>query len=273
MTNKIIAILIILILSISINSYIPNYNLDKFNILKLDSGKKQLIIFLTHNFNKEFINTLSKIDNDTNINNFKVIVLFDMNNIYDNNIDNKFKNIEIIKINKIESSYDRLGHTMYLNYFKQNYNLIDKYDYIWIIENDVYYPDSLIEFININNNYHSDLLVSEYGTRSLNWGYTSDLKGFTKTFNIGVLAVIMRISQKLLIKLIDNIDINYYGYLESILPHICLENNLTIQTFLPETCGILTTDNSSPLIKLIESNIVDNKNNYIEKKIYHPIKL
>ena len=36
---------------------------------------------------------------------------------------------------------------MYINYFKQNYNDIKKYKYIWIIENDVYFKDSFINFI------------------------------------------------------------------------------------------------------------------------------
>jgi hypothetical protein len=87
--------------------------------------------------------------------------------------------IEIIKINTINSSYDNKGHTLYINYFKNNINEIQKYEYIWIIENDVYYPNSFMEFINIHNSYNNDLLVPEYGLRGVSWPFTKALKGFT----------------------------------------------------------------------------------------------
>ena len=54
---------------------------------------------------------------------------------------------------------------------------------------------------------------------------------------------------------------------------IAEQNNLSIQTFLSETCGLLTTDNCSPLIELIKTDIENNTRKYIENKIYHPIKL
>jgi hypothetical protein len=230
------------------------------------------VIFLTHNFNKEFINTLNKVDNKTN-NNFEIIVLFDSNNNYDTSIEKKFNNIKIIKINRIATSYDRLGHSMYINYFKKNYEDIKKYNYIWIIENDVYYPNSLIDFMNIYNSHNYDLLVTEYGIRSDNWYWLKSLKGFKDINKIGVLAVIMRFSQELLYKLIDNIDINYYGYLEVVLPHICIENGLIIQQFLPEHYGILTTDNNCQLLKLIINDIENGTKIFIEDKLYHPIKI
>lgn len=231
------------------------------------------IILLTHNFNNEFINTLQRIDKDVNVSKYKVIVLFDNNNDYNNNINNFFKNIEIIKINKIITSYDNLGHSMYINYFKNNYDVIKNYRYIWIVENDVYYPNSLITFMNAHNSFQYDLLVGEYGTRSPEWCWTKSLKGFKNKCHIGVLAVIMRFSQRMLYKLIDNIDTNYHGYLEAILPHICIENDLTIQQFLPELCGVLTTYKNSPLIKLILDDINNNTKLFIENKIYHPVKL
>lgn len=231
------------------------------------------IILLTHNFKDIFINALLKIDNDSNINNFKVIILFDNKHEYDNDINNKFKNISIIKTDRVNTSYDNLGHSMYINYFKNNYDSIKNYRYIWIIENDVYYPNSLIEFINCNNNFNYDLLVSEYGLRHPNWPWTNSLKGFDNIKNIGVLAVIMRFSQNFLLKLIDTIDTNYFGYLEAILPHICLENNLSIHQFLPETCGILTTNPNLPLLRIIKNDIINNKLDFIENKIYHPIKM
>jgi hypothetical protein len=233
----------------------------------------QLIIFLTHNFNNIFVDTLVKLNNTVDINNYKVIVLFDNNNTYDNNVVDNLQNIKIIKINRINTTYDSLGHSMYINYFRNNLDEIKKYEYIWIIENDVYYPNSFIEFIKIHNSYNHDLLVSEYGLRSTYWPWTNTLKNFKQTYNIGVLAVIMRFSKNFVLKLTDTIDKTHFGYLEAILPHICIENNLSIQQFLPETCGILTTNNNLPLIELIKNDIKENKIKYIENKIYHPIKL
>jgi hypothetical protein len=83
----------------------------------------------------------------------------------------------------------------------------------------------------------------------------------------------MRFSQKFLKTLIDTIDKKYFGFLEAILPHICIENNLSIQQFLPEMCGILTTDNNMNLLEVIKKDIIENKRNFIENRIYHPIKL
>jgi len=233
-----------------------------------------LIIFLTHNFNEEFLNSLVKVNISLDSANYKIIVLFDNKNQYDISIDSKLTNITIIPINRINTSYDQFtGHSMYINYFKNNYNEIKKYEYIWIIENDVYYPNSFIDFINIHNSYNNDLLVPEYGLRSPNWCWINTLEGFKNIYEIGVLAVIMRFSQKCLLKLIDTIDNQYFGYLEAVLPHICIENNLSIQQFLPETCGILTTNNCLPLMELIKTDIKNNTRKYIENKIYHPIKL
>jgi len=230
----------------------------------------ECIIFLTHNFTTEFINTLKKLDN---IDQLDIIVLFDIDNPYDDKVDNLFINIKIIKINRIKTSYDQWGHTMYINYLRKNYDLIIKYNYIWIIENDVYFKGPFNDFINKYKNYNYDLLVPEYGLRNINWLWTKNLKGFKNINNIGVLAVIIRFSQKLLLNLINNLDINYFGYLEAILPHICLEYNFSIQQFLPEDCGILTTKKNHPLMNLIIQDIVNKTNFYIENKIYHPIKL
>ena len=232
----------------------------------------QLIIFLTHDFKEVFLNTLIKINNTVDINMYKIIVLFDNNHSYDNTVVDKLENIEIIKINRIETLYDFSGHSMYINYFTNNYNEITKYQYIWVIENDVYYPNSFIEFINIHNSYNHDLLVTEYGLRSSSWCWLNTLYGFQNKYNIGAYAFIIRFSQKFLLKLIDTIDKTYFGYLEIILPHICIENNLSIQQFMPETCGIISTDNDIPLMELIRKDIKENTRNYIQNKIYHPIK-
>lgn len=230
-----------------------------------------LILFLTHNFTKEFLKALIRLNNSNN-SNYEVIVLFDIKNHYNNMID-KLKNIKIVKINLASTSYDEKGHSMYINYFTNNYDEIKKYEYVWIIENDVYYPGSFMDFINSHDSYTDDLLVPEYGLRSPTWWGTNTLSGFENIRRIGVLAVIMRLSQNCLRTLIDTIDKKYFGFLEAILPHICLENDLTIQQFLPEMCGILTTDNNMKLLDVIKNDIIENRRTFIENRIYHPIKL
>ena len=229
-----------------------------------------LILFLTHNFTKEFLKALLRLNNSNT--NYEIIVLFDINNPYNDFVD-KLQNIKVVKINRINTTYDDKGHSMYINYFTNNYDDIKKYEYIWIIENDVYYPGSFIDFINSHDSYNDDLLVPEYGLRSPSWWGTNTLVGFENIYKIGVLAVMMRFSQKMLTTLIDTIDKKYCGFLEAILPHICIENNLSIQQFLPEMCGILTTDNNMKLLKVIKRDIIENRRVYLENRIYHPIKL
>ena len=232
--------------------------------------KNNLIIFLTHHFNDIFLNTLIRINNTYT--DSDIIVLFDNNKTYDISINILLKNITIYKVNLINTSYDRLGHSMYINFFREKKELLNQYNYYWIIENDVYFPNNLKTFIDKHKIYNYDLLVPEYGCRDVSWGWIQSLNGFTKTYNIGVLAVIMRLSLKLMNILINSIDSIYSGYIEAILPHICIENNLSIHQFLPELCGILTTDNNNKLIKLIKQDIINNTTYLIENKIYHPIK-
>ena len=233
--------------------------------------KKYLLLFLTHNFNKVFIHTLEKVNNIYN--DCDIIVLFDKSNTYDNLLVTHLNNIKIIKINRIRTSYDKLGHSMYIDYFRNNPGILDNYKYFWIIENDVYYPKSLKDFIDYHDIFENDLFVSEYGARSNKWKRVNSLKGFSHIYNVGILSVIMRLSSKLMKLLILTIDKKFKGYLEAILPHLCIHYNLVIQQFIPELCGILTTDNKNPFLKLIEYDILNNKNTFLENKIYHPIKL
>jgi len=227
-----------------------------------------LLVFLTHNFNNEFLNTLSKVD--SLFTDLTAIVLCDSSaDIPAINL----KNIAILPTDKCKTSYDRLGHSMVINYFRTNRDSIDKYKYIWIVENDVYYPNSFKQFIDRYNDYEYDLLVPEYGLRAKGWMWTASLTGFTNTSSIGVLAVVLRFSSRLLAHLVDNIDKNYSGYFEAILPHICLEYGFSLQQFFPEMCGVLTTDNGHPMLRFLKMDIINKTRNFIQDKIYHPIKL
>jgi hypothetical protein len=230
---------------------------------------KNLVIFLTHNFLPNFLNQLKKIDK--NFADLDVIVLFDNESEFTIS-ENYFEYIEIIKINKIKSTYDSKGHTLYLSYFQKHSEKMYEYKYYWIIENDVHINCGIKFFIDKHDKYDYDVLVAERGVRDLNWSWTSTLSGFDKNYNIGVSAVCIRFSDKFLQNLIYNIDKIYYGYLEAIIPHICKKYGFSINTYLPELIGIINVY-GGPLIEKIKKDILNNTQLYIENKLYHPIKL
>lgn len=234
---------------------------------------RQLLIFLTHNFESCFQKTLQRMQGSSN-EDLDIIVLWD-NNSYNNPDIVRAKlveNVRIIPTQKALTSYDTMGHALYLSYFKNNQDELRKYKYVWIIENDVYFNGNIIDFINEHNTFEYDLMVPEYGVREYNWHWTQTLGGFTTIHNIGVHAFIMRMSNPFLSTLLVNIDLSITGYVEAILPHICIEYGLSIQCFLPRLCGILTTDRDNPLLKAIKDDISNNTDLYIENKLYHPIK-
>jgi hypothetical protein len=234
---------------------------------------KTLVLFLTHNFNKFFLQSLDLFNNTIDCVKYECKVLLDdnENNCHDTAILNSFPNIEILPISRINSSYDTIGHSLYLNYFKKNLLDLDKYESIWVIENDVYFHGYLSEFIKIHECYAHDLLVAEYGLRRPEWEGFRNLKPLIAAE--GVLGVIMRFKPRLMKELVLGIDSKYIGFMEAILPQICRSCGFTIGQFLPELCGVLTTDKKNPLIKLIERDLINSTTEYIEVKLYHPIKL
>ena len=231
---------------------------------------KQLVVFLTHKFTDFHIDTLKKMDRHHK--QIDVIVLFDNKFTVPSTV--SFKHIPIIPIKKIDTSYDTLGHTLYLHYFKKNSQKLTKYDYIWIIENDVYYPDSFFKFIDIYTkpNYTYDLLVPEYGLREPKWGYLDTLQGFSKKKAIGALCCVCRFSSRFMKYLVQTMDTRYKGYLEAVLPHYCLNTNYTIQTFNSRELGTIGIVPNS-ITKQIEQDITNGTQEHIENKLYHPIKL
>jgi len=49
---------------------------------------------------------------------YKIIVLFDNKMNYDKNIEEILINIKIIRVDLIKTTYDRLGHSMYIHYLE-----------------------------------------------------------------------------------------------------------------------------------------------------------
>jgi hypothetical protein len=236
-----------------------------------DYNKKNLVLFITHNFQPLFVKRLIEI-NQSAPENMKVIVLFDAKNNYDPSIQNKIPNIEIIKIHKIITSYDHLGHTLYIHYLLRIIDKLDDFNYIWVIENDVYFHGNFLSIIHEQNAHHYDLLVPEYGLREPSWVISKKLHGFQHIENIGILGVIMRFSSNCMKLLLEQIDNKYFGFFEALLPNFCRENNLSIQQFLPRFIGFLTTDKNNPLIKIIHHDIHSYGVLTQENKLYHPIK-
>jgi hypothetical protein len=213
----------------------------------------ELYIFLTHHFKDPFLSFIKNFPPEN------CIILFDCNN----KMPEISIHIPIVNMSKINTSYDSLGHSMYIAFLRKNIHLIQKYDYIWVIENDVYIPK---KFMKVHQCYNYDLMIPEYGVRSYDWCWIKTLKGFNEIKPIGITGVIMRMSKRFIKKLLQ-IDTNFEGYMEAVLPHICLEFNFSIQCFLPEYIGKVTTNREDPLLRQIMEHP-----ELREEKLYHPFK-
>lgn len=221
--------------------------------------KENLFIFITHNFLPIFKDTLER-NKDSDY-----VILFD-ESATKNYVETGY-NVEMTK-KHLDWSFDgKTGHTMYVDYF-HNHD-ISSYKYIWVIENDVYFPGTFKELADIHSRYDHDLLTIEYGTRPPDWPWQGSLKGFDKTENLGVNGCIMRFSNRLASCLYDNRD---RGYFEIFLNHICIEKGFTIQTFMPDFRGDFFTS-PTKITRYIEEDIINKTDKYIEKKLYHPIKI
>lgn len=223
---------------------------------------KELYIFLTHHFEEPFLSFITKFPSNN------CVILFDCNGIKPDHASINIR-IPIINMERIKTSYDSFGHSMYISFIRQNKQLLKKYDYFWIIENDVYVPFKINgnqTFMDIHQQYDYDLMVPEYGVRKPSWCWLRTLQGFKEIKPIGVTGVIMRMSSKFLKELLK-IDIEFTGYMEAVLPQLCIHKGFNIQCFLPEYIGKITTDREDLLMRQIMKNP-----DLIEEKLYHPFK-
>jgi hypothetical protein len=223
---------------------------------------KELYIFLTHHFEEPFLSFITEFPPNN------CVILFDS----DNPLPEISIRIPIVKMKRINTTYDMYGHSMYISFLRMNKQLLDKYDYIWVIENDVYVPHKIMEngnlvtFMEVHRNYDYDLMVPEYGVRKPEWIWFKTLRGFNRIYPIGITGVIMRLSSKLMRELLD-IDYTFTGYMETVLPHLCLSKGFSLQCFLPEYIGKVTTNREDSLLRQIMKNP-----ELREEKIYHPFK-
>ena len=231
---------------------------------------KELVIFLTHNFRPKFLDTLRLFDKVINKDKYDAVILFDATCPFK---DITFSNINIVKINRLNIEYDSGGHTMYINYFKSNPDVLNNYKNYWIVENDVYFHGSFKLFFDIHYEHNYDLMVPESGIRPAGWCWYNKLTGFNNKENIGIMAFIMRISQRLMKTLIETLDVKYNGYLEILLPHIVKEYNYTKENFIPDLIGEVSTCETK-IIMAVKQDIINNTNIVLEEnRLYHPIKL
>lgn len=231
---------------------------------------KSLVIFLTHDFKPVFRQTLLRLDSSLDDSLDAVVFLDSSKELPD---DLYLRKITIKKATRHPSSFDPLGqaHNFYLDFFKKNPEVIGLYDYFWILENDVYYHGNIREFFEIHSQYDQDLLVPEYGLRHKGWCWLSGTQGINVT-PTGVTAVMYRASSRLMDLMVRKLDSEIRGHMEVVLPHMCLENGLSIQQFIPDHMGAMNTFRS-PLIDLVEKDLSESTQNYVQKKLYHPIKL
>lgn len=230
---------------------------------------KSLIVFLTHNFKPIFRQTLSRLESSLDSTMDSIIL---MDSSAELPADLKI-NIPIVQSRRYPSSFDPLGqaHNFYLDFFKDN-KVLGSYDYIWILENDVYYHGNIREFFDIHEKFDYDLLVPEYGLRHKDWCWLNGTQGIRNIQPIGATAVIYRTTSKFMEFVVNNANTNIKGHMEVTLPHMCIENGFSIQQFIPDhMCSVRTY--KTPMIDLVERDLIENTNNFVGKKLYHPIKI
>lgn len=230
---------------------------------------RSLVVFLAHDFKPFFRHTLSRLDASLDESTDAMILLDSSKEIPHDLILGK---IGIVKSLRHPSPFDPIGqaHNFYLDFFRKNPEILDSYDHFWILENDVYYHGNIKEFFDIHADYDHDLLVPEYGLRHKDWCWLNGTEGIRVT-PTGVTAVIYRSSVRLMRFIVENVNSRIKGHMEVILPHICTENEFSIQQFVPDHVGPVNTF-MSPLIDLVEKDLTESTQRYIQNKLYHPIK-
>jgi hypothetical protein len=229
-----------------------------------------MVLFLTHDFKPVFSKTLKNLDSSLN-HNLDATILFDSSKPIPENLD--LGKISLVAMDRHPSPFDPIGqaHNFYLDFISDNSNLLDLYDYFWILENDVYYHGNIREFFDIHSYYDYDLLVPEIGLRHRNWCWLNHIEGFDVK-PIGTTLVFYRISSRFMRYVVENINLSIVAHMEVALLHMCFNQGFTSQQFIPDYLGLINSFRS-PLINLIEKDIIEGTEKYIQKKMYHPIKL
>jgi hypothetical protein len=209
------------------------------------------------------------------LNNFKsydIYIIIDDNNFDYNELQNIYQNINFIKINDNEcSKHGFIDSSFTLNKLISGwdkallyFSIINiNYDYVWFMEDDVYFYDENT-LINLDNKYtNHDLLSNSVGTNidgnksTWHW-WRIDIKDYLPPYYGGMMCS-FRASKLLL----ENIKIyankhNTIFFLEAFIPTIAIKNNLLI--YHPEE------------LNEIHYRHDFEKKNITPYKLYHPVK-
>jgi len=231
---------------------------------------KSIVLFLTHDFKPVFRRTLARLESSLG-SDMDAMVLFDASKPIPEDI--SLGRIALEKMLRRPSPFDPIGqaHNFYLDYLAKNKSILDSYDYFWVLENDVYYHGNIREFFDIHAPYDQDLLAPEIGLRHKGWCWLNGTKGI-EVSPMGATLVFFRASSRLMRFMVENINSDVVAHMEVAVPHACTRQGFTMQQFIPDHMSMINTFRS-PLMDLIEQDIKEGKDRYIQRKMYHPIKL
>lgn len=158
------------------------------------------------------------------------------------------------------SAWDKAIH------YLSDLNFIEKYDYFYFIEDDVYTSEleTFIKLFNILDNYNHDLISHEIRsqTKSLEWYWWKKYKKHkAKSYN-----PLCRLSKKILLLVID-----YYKKNQKLLFHEVLFASIAYEHKL-ETLDFNLIDKYNNLFGTFEYRPIIDIKNIKDNKIYHPVK-
>lgn len=151
-------------------------------------------------------------------------------------------------------------------YYLSTMNLIEKYDYFYFMEDDVYTNDLLIliKLFNILNNYNHDLISHDIKSQSesLKWNWWRKYRKYTaKSYN-----PFCRLSKKLLILVID-----YFKKNKKLLFHEVLFASIAYDHKL-KTLNFNLIDEYKKIFGVFRYRPIIHAKNIKDNRIYHPVK-
>lgn len=246
-----------------------------------------LVLIITHYINDNLINLIKRQYKPDHSISF--IMLLD--NVSYENFQTKEiipKHIKCVSIYRSDTcinnkSYDRWdggGHTLYLKYIKQNQEYVSNFNYVWCVENDVYFSESINEFIKEYNDNTSDVIATQLINIDKSWNWLPTLKGFEESEILLVQSWVMvaRFKPNVLCHMANVVGIDIDGYIETLWPNFCNKYNYSL-------CAMKNIHNSNVTvykntlcteISQLIFNGDDNINEKLNLKkniIFHPVKL
>lgn len=230
---------------------------------------RQMVFFLTHNFRPAFRRTLEAVSR-SRLEGYDLEILLD--DRFDTPADLDLGRYRVTKCRRHPSAFDPLGqaHNFYIDRLSSSPSTVDSFEYFWVVENDVYFHGDMLGFFEEHAPFDTDLLVPEFGHRHPKWCWLGSARGL-KPEPCGATAVVYRASRRLMRSLIDSISSGVSAHMEVLLPHLCCSLGMSVRQFIPDLVSICNTY-GSPFMGLVERDIKDGTELYIQRKLYHPVK-